>query len=207
MNKKLWIFGDSFSNLFYWTQPDYHKLKNGNAKIFCELLSEKLNLELMLNSTGGHSNESIFLSFVRELDKIENDDIVIVNWTEPLRFRLINNNGYFMDINTYHFNDYEEYEIDDISKNTIRELLVHRGTKNYTSVLCDYIKIINKSLPENQIIHWSWINFNGNVPLTIDYMDLKTIKDETKGQINDAHYNDESHFILFEVFDKLIENN
>jgi hypothetical protein len=207
MKNKIWVFGDSFSHFFKCTRPDYYELKGGNVKNYGQILSDKLGFELKLYASGGFSNESIFFSIVDRIESIENNDIVIINWTDANRFRLLNNDNQFIEFNSHHIDEYSEkiVKLESVSKKTLQEIMYHRSIRNYAVVVCDYIKIINKLLIKNQVIHWSWVDFNGEVPLTIEYMDLETIKDETDGLINDLHYGETAHIILSDVFYKLIK--
>lgn len=207
MKNNLWIFGDSFSNFFTLTQPEYVNFKNRYVKCYGELISEKLDLNLELKSSGGYSNESIFFSIINDLENIKKDDVVIINWTETSRFRLLNNNNHFMDFNIHGVNNYEEQFINNISKKTLEEIIIHRTEKNYGRDLNDYIKIIDRAFIDNKIIHWSWVNYENKMPLSIDYIEMETIKEDTDGVINDFHYSEKSHVILSKNLINLINGN
>jgi hypothetical protein len=207
MENNLWIFGDSFSNFFKLTRPDYIDFKNKYVKCYGELISEELNLNLQLRASGGYSNESIFFSIINNLENIKIDDVIIINWTENYRFRLLNNDNNFMDFNINGINNYEENNISNISKKTVEEILIHRTEKNYGMDLNNYIKTINKAFINNKIIHWSWVNYKNKMPLSIDYVDMETITQDTNGLIYDFHYSEKSHIILSKNFINLINGN
>jgi hypothetical protein len=83
------------------------------------------------------------------------------------------------------------------------EFLLAQG-KNYGIDLNNYIKIINKAFINNKIIHWSWLNYENKTPLSINYIDMETIKQDTNGLIDDFHYSEKSHIILSKNFINLI---
>jgi hypothetical protein len=112
-----------------------------------------------------------------------------------------------MDFNIHGVNNYEEKNINNISKKTLEEIITHRTEKNYGRDLNDYIKIINKTFTSNKIIHWSWVNYENKTPLSIDYIDMETIKEDTDGVIDDFHYSEKSHVILSKKLINLINGN
>lgn len=92
---KLHLFGDSFTggHKLDTTFPPYIKWKEfrGGELPPCwgELLSEKLGMKMVNYGVGGMSNVEIFQNFCRNSGKIDKDDIVIINWTYPHRFRWV----------------------------------------------------------------------------------------------------------------------
>ena len=103
---KLYTFGCSFTEDFEPfhrrlrnnTRTDYiHDFHNGRIpKSWTELLAEKLNIEfsvygaincdLEFTEKFGNSNTSIFFNFIRLVDKIKENDFVIIEWTFLERF-------------------------------------------------------------------------------------------------------------------------
>lgn len=91
--KTLHLFGDSFTEGHNrdLTFPPYKKWRiyRGGELPPCwgDLLSEKLNMVLANHAMGGMSNEEIFMTICRYAHTFQKDDIVIINWAYPQRFR------------------------------------------------------------------------------------------------------------------------
>jgi hypothetical protein len=97
--KKLWVFGDSYSepydgefSKFYWSL-NYLNWKGYTPKNYTQILSDKLNCELMNFSMTTSNNNQIFQTFCDNIENIDVNDIIIIQWTEYYRFRLINDDG------------------------------------------------------------------------------------------------------------------
>ena len=98
MENSLWTFGCSFTAEYHPidndppTTYDFYKQYNGGElpKVWSEQLSEKLGLKYENKGRGATSNASIFYSFCNFCDKLQEDDIVIVQWTTIYRFLLAN---------------------------------------------------------------------------------------------------------------------
>lgn len=93
--KTLHLFGDSFTqghNLDL-TYPPYQEWKNfrggGLPPCWGDLLSEKLNMKMANHAIAGMSNSEIFQTICQHSHEFEKDDIVIINWTYPHRFRWV----------------------------------------------------------------------------------------------------------------------
>lgn len=93
--KTLHLFGDSFTegHLLDKHYPPYKewKLFRGGELPLCwgDLLSKKLNMKLENHAVAGMSNSEVFQTICRYSDKFEKDDIVIINWSYPSRFRWV----------------------------------------------------------------------------------------------------------------------
>lgn len=91
--RTLFLFGDSFTegHIFDTTFPPYKEWKKyrGGELPLCwgDLLSEKLNMKMANHAVAGMSNSEIFQTICKHSDKFKKDDIVIINWTYPSRFR------------------------------------------------------------------------------------------------------------------------
>ena len=89
----LHLFGDSFTegHLLDKTFHPYKewKLYRGGELPLCwgDLLSKKLNMVMKNHAVGGMSNSEIFQKICKHSDEFEKDDIVIINWSYPSRFR------------------------------------------------------------------------------------------------------------------------
>ena len=99
----LWVFGDSFSVPFKKIEKEcpYVHYKGYCPKIYSELLSEKLEYNLIDMSVGGCSNYSLFHKFIDCMEKIKPNDILIKATTsgttskpkviEQIYFSVLNN--------------------------------------------------------------------------------------------------------------------
>jgi len=89
----LHLFGDSFTE-GHLLDKNFHpykewKLYRGGELPLCwgDLLSKKLNMKMNNRAVGGMSNSEIFQKICKHSNEFEKDDIVIINWTYPSRFR------------------------------------------------------------------------------------------------------------------------
>lgn len=91
--KTLHLFGDSFTeghklDLTFPPFKEWKKYRGGEfPPCWGELLSQKLGLKMSNHAVGGMSNSEIFQTICRHAHEFEKDDIVIINWTYPSRFR------------------------------------------------------------------------------------------------------------------------
>ena len=213
---KLWIFGDSFSatnkrkNIEHW-RIDYIKWKGYVTKVWPEYLNDKLNFKLINLSISATDNYTIFDTIIDNIDKIEKDDIIIIGWSSTLRFRLVDKTNSF---NTIRPSSYLKtstldtpFEYNNISLNTINEVLVNRDTELYEWELNRFIKIINLYLKDIKILHWSPFQlYHPHLKIKrISEIDkLETISMETNSELNDYHYSENAHSILSEKIHTLL---
>ena len=200
---RFWIFGDSFSTRITGPYLEYEP----DAKIFSQLLGEKYDCEVLYASGGGADNYTIIDGFIEVLEKIKEDDVLIFGWSEITRFRLPTKEGHFRSINAVNYTLFEkEYQIPNISNKTYYELFYTRAHKVYHDELSKFIKLINYTFRNNIIIHWSWVDYEHPVNLTIKYFDWESIFDHTNRKVYDFHYSVNSHRILFEKMCHYIDN-
>ena len=150
-------------------------------------------------SNGGCSNYDIFHTLIKNIDKINNDDIIIIGWTQMIRFRIASKRNDFYNVMVAVV-DQMNHLIDVPSQSLIDITLNRSNNSIYYDELTDYIKIINKSLPNNKIINWTWVKptFNDEnekkfYELLIPYKDYKTVRQETNGDVDDFHYGEVGH--------------
>ena len=132
----LWIFGCSISDD---TQPadrdDYVKWKGYLIKTWSEILSKKIGYNLKNYAKSGTSNLDILESFSKHCVDIQNDDIVILNWTELNRFRIADKKWH--NILAYHLthsdlsDELKSFNEMNISTNTITEIIFNRENPLY----------------------------------------------------------------------------
>ena len=228
----LWTFGCSFT-------ADYHPLYSGDGlsnygkykewrggnlpKIWPELLSEKLNLNLENKAEGGSSNYTIFTQFTDVVDEIKEGDIVIFGWTNVLRFVIA-------DERIEKFRNALPSDLDNpmydlcISREALSEIMVNRTSKVWDKEVSGWIKLINLYLGKHNVKVFHWKSTDS---LIFDGMDINdnfidnqmirhiqsitlyaTIRDETNNEVDDEHFGEYGHksqsdYIYQFIVDKL----
>jgi hypothetical protein len=197
MKQKLYIFGDSFSAGFSfesnWTNP-YVNWKGYTPKGFGEIISQKLNLELINLAENASDNYSILQKFCDNVKNIKKNDLVIIGWSSPLRFRLVSNDWITILPNNDKFST-KEIDKTKISESTLIEILLNRDDIRYCNEVNSWIKLLN-NLDKN-IIHWTPFDQR------LDCMFLnkfETIVTETNGELNDWHFSENGHLQLSDLF-------
>lgn len=215
---KLWIFGDSFSasnsrNTIENWRIEYAKWKGYTTKVWPEFLNETLKLKLINLSISATDNYTIFDSIIDNIDKIEENDIVLIGWSSTLRFRVADKSNSFNTIRPS--TDFKKstlnntYEYQNISLNTINEMLVNRDNSLYEHELNRYIRIIDLYLKDIKKLHWSHFE-NQHTLLNITRIDkineIQTITQETNREVDDYHYSENGHKELSKIiYSKLYE--
>jgi hypothetical protein len=219
--KKLWTFGDSYTELFRnqtGTLKDYCGWKQEIPLTFSESICKKMNYELKSCGKGGASNRTILSQFVNVLNEINQEDILIFGWTNLARFRIVTENAEIHDIIGPLFKD-DIPPHPSFSIKSVEETIIMRSDHIFFTELIEYISMIKKMFPENKIINWTWHNvtpveigepkfiernkiskkFYENI-IHFNYGEMEKIVDETNGQIVDYHYSENSHNFLADKF-------
>lgn len=199
---KLWVFGDSFSkkfeNKFGWDKK-YTQWKGYFPKVYGEIVSESLGIELKNYGSYGFCNYDILHSFVKVMDNIETEDIIIIQWGSTRLMRLADINNEFRTID---LNWNREYSFFKESQDSIDTILRNRKSELYKQEIEDWIKLIKMSKPSNRIIFWTpTIESSGN-PDMLPFYNFSTINDETNGELKDSHLSETGH----QEFAKLLIN-
>lgn len=190
----LWVFGDSFSDFYKVPSKSstdfryrYLMWKNKPVKVYGEIISENLNLNLINKSSGGVSNSHIFEEFCKVSNKIGENDIVIFGWTEQSRFRLANRHDTWSNLAPSDLGK-KVIDISGVSKNTISEIMVNRSNIPYSIELRNWIKLINIFLNGRMVFHWTWSDeIVGSIWKVGRY---ETIGKETNGEVVDSHWSE-----------------
>jgi len=190
----VWTFGDSLTAEFdeehKWS-GDYIKWKGYKPKVYANLISEKLNLNLINLGVGGSDNYSIFQSFCDVSDKIKNDDVVIFGWSSPIRFRLAKNEKKWVSF-LPNYTKNRTY-IDGISIDTVNEMLINRGSVKFVEEVNSWIRLINHTLKDVSYTHWTTFDGRINANMIRGINDIRT---ETNGSIDDGHFSEKGHIEL-----------
>lgn len=198
----IYVFGDSFSenyknpregidiSSYIW---EYIKYLGRDSVMYIDLLSEYFNQPIDNYSIGGISNEHIFMLFMENYSKIKEDDVVVFGWTDISRIMIpINLDGSY----TWRSNIYPN---DFLSEKTCDEMRVMYNHELYKNKLLGTIKFIDEILSNNITIHWTWS------PIPKDYP--FTIRKETNGAVDDSHYSEEGHRVLFDEIIQQLQVN
>lgn len=191
---KVLIFGDSFSCEFDKISKEYVEWKGYIPKNFGEILKDEFKSDYLNFAKPGIDNYTIFHSIFDNVDIINDDDIIIVGWSTIDRFRIASILNVWMTVAPSVIESITSNNLlCDISKESLLEVMINRNNNYnlYMNEINSFIKIINYTFKNNKIIHWSWKNFNNKVDLTFEIYRWNTILDETNGEINDYHLNEE----------------
>lgn len=189
----IYVFGDSYSveyddNGLYPPGKLYCDWKGYVPKKYFHHLKEHLNAEKIINySISGNDNENIFEKFTEIYKEIKDDDLIIFNWSTIDRFSIDANLDYTVgDDKSHWFSSSSFNKIDWIDK-----MKINRGGSLYYNRIFNLIHFINEVLKPNKVIHWTW-SYNHTLE------DKRTIQFETNKEVNDFHYNEETHYKLYE---------
>ena len=205
--KKLWIIGDSFSSDFNEPTegPDswknlYCDYKGYNPKFFGHFVSEDLNMDYEILTKGIFDNYKMIELFVDNMDRFNEGDIISFGWTATARIRFVDESTNQWEVINSRGMKGDVFK--GMTVSTLSEIAVNRDHELYTKELIKWTKLINKSLPNVSIIHWTWTNNS--------YFRYERISDETEKKLNDLHWSENGHRQFADWFigvhNKQIEN-
>ena len=213
---KLYVFGCSYSSLYEMkllNDPsinEYYKFRGGNfPKTWSEILSEDLDLELVNMSEWGFDNYSIFENMCKVADKITANDVVIIGWTQVIRFRLFSERfNQFRSINVWDIT--KNQELIDVSKDTIQEIIINRDNERWVKEVYNWMNVINRlsKLVKFKLIYWSFFPDFAELYIMNDLFKLgaETITQETNNVISNWHFGERGHEIQAKYFMEIVEN-
>jgi hypothetical protein len=209
---KLFVFGDSFSSnldkLRHNKNVDIYANEfgvNGQYDIWFEIIKRKMDIETVCLGNPGASNNEIFQTICKNINLIQENDTVIINWSVIERFRVAKNEHTFITIlPTYITTDQGSYLMDsikmelknsdisidsivDIGYNRVKnEKIFQREVNDWSRLLFKYFKSNNIRVLFWGIGHPQKYFFNDwHMP---ESKQKVTIKDESGGKINDLHF-------------------
>lgn len=196
MANTLWTFGDSYTEGFGppWAE-EYLRWKGYKPSNFAELLSTEFHFILKNLGVGGADNYSIFEAICRNIENIKDNDFVIIGWSSHMRFRLATKSDTWATLRPGDDHNIELF--DHLSKETIDEILVNRGSYKFAHEINSWIKIINRALPNTDVIHWT--PFGEAIP-DCEFIRCQTVSEETNLEVDNGHYGEVGHRELFEYF-------
>ncbi len=196
--KTLWTFGDSltasFDESYIWSKR-YIDWKGYKPDVYGDIVSKTLGFHLNNLGVGSSDNYSILQSFCNVSNKIKEGDLLIFGWSSPIRFRMVTNKKKWcsvlpsMDVNNFN-------NLENVSSNTLTEILLNRDNLPYIEEINSWIKMINHTIKNVDVIHWCAFDNR----LTSIYVDnVETIKKETDNEIDDVHFREKGQQKLSEI--------
>ena len=210
MSKKLWVFGDSFTAPFKLQKEgeisyDYVKYKGYSPKVFSEIISETINVELIDKSVSGTCNQTIFHFFIENIHLINDEDIVIFGWTQNMRFNVATKDNAIFPILIGGANE-KMYNFIDVPFESLVDLSINRLKYSvFWTEVTDYVKVVNHILKNNLVYHWTWVEPSNEYELSkgnyqkefydllIPFKKRPSITVETNKNVDDFHWGEEAH--------------
>lgn len=202
----VWTFGDSLTERFNpeleWSNS-YIKWKGYVPKVYGDFVSEMLNYDLQNLGKAGCDNYSIFETFCKAYPNIKDGDVVIIGWTSPVRFRLVDKNGEWNSL-VPSFENYIQI-FDGISEDTINQIMVNRDHSKYIDEVNNWISFINLVCINKKIVQWNTIKGEGELN-TYHFFEMEKIITETNGEVNDMHFSENGQMELSKKLLNIILN-
>jgi hypothetical protein len=204
--KKLWVFGDSYSaglGLEKYFQSEWRKRyidwKGYVPKTYLDYLSEDFEVEIQNYSGDGQSNYEIFQNFCDVVSDIKPNDLIIFNWTDVGRYRLVNDADSWQTISTWNvLYEKKVSNITSVSFDSMLEIYINRVSN--LSHICgevnSWISFINYHLTKCKVLHWTPFN-EPDLYKALNMTHISTINDETNGFVTDSHYGEIGQLQLY----------
>lgn len=228
----LYTFGCSFTEGYETTNsPTYLKYKEYKGgmypKVWPELLSEKLNLDLKNYGEGASGNQQIFVEICKRSHEFKKSDIVIIGWSFMQRYRMALDDNNWIKLGPGAINNSIP-----LLDSTHNEIVLNRTLRPYYNEIYDFENIINTlsksigfdvyywsfdetliyNLPK-ELLHQKKYLLNNLMkdhhwsPFTLIFdRGGKRIIEETDGLIDDWHMGESGHRIQAELFYEHITN-
>ncbi len=204
--KRLWTFGDSFTEGYNekheWSK-NYIKWKGYTPKVYGEVIADRLDIDLKNIGQGGSDNYTILERVCENVDKIKDDDLIIIGWSNPVRFRLVGQDEKTWRFLVPNFDNKIDSFGKMISQSTLDEIFVNRDTSPYQHEVIHWIKLLNKTFKTNTIIHWTHAMHGTNL---WNFGQCNRIITETKGEVNDGHYSEIGHIELADALMSIMDS-
>lgn len=161
----LHIFGCSFSSPYHEETDEYRRYKTFCGGSFpstwFELLSNRMNLNLVNHGIPGAGNDMIFNRVIEQIRTIQKNDVVIIGWSFLSRFMWANHDTRKW-INTNFGRNHSVLNgTEDITEQTSNEIVFNRTSNNtfhlYSEVINQRMELINytSDLVGFKVFYWS----------------------------------------------------
>lgn len=165
MGNNLHIFGCSFSSPYHEETDEYRRYKTFCGGSFpdtwFELLSNRMNLNLVNHGIPGAGNDMIFNRVIEQIRTIQKNDVVIIGWSFLSRFMWANHDTRKW-INTNFGRNHSVLNgAEDITEQTSNEIVFNRTSDNtfhlYSEVINQRMELINyiSDLVGFKVFYWS----------------------------------------------------
>jgi hypothetical protein len=215
--KKIWVFGDNTSCVFSKTKERrfqyYKRFRNEEfPPSWSELLSNKLSCKLNNYAVAGQTNYDIFEWFCKMSTNFNEKDIVLIGWSDTVRFRLYDEHTKdYITIRPSAIIHYPKI-FKNISLSTFEEIIQNRTDKKWEEEIGNWEILIKNycELKKCKVYFWTFSK-KLNKPYYIggehgDFREhlisigAEDITTETNGLLNDEHFGQKGHFIQSEYF-------
>lgn len=216
---RLWVFGDNSSCIFGKTKERrfeyYKRYRNGNFPItWSELLSTNLNLKLNNYAVEGQSNYDIFEWFCKMSNRIQQNDIVLIGWSNIENYRLVDqHSGDYVTIRPNAIKKSNDLKfLNGITLNSINEISNNRVNNKWLEEIDHWEQFIIEycKLKGCKVLFWSF-DKRLTKPHYIggEHDDLRAylisigaedITKETNGLLHDDHFGEKGQLIQSEYF-------
>lgn len=212
----LWLFGDSNTALYTHDTIErseymigYSKYLGYLPKHFSLMLGESLNMEVANRGVGGVDNSFILETIIKELDNFKKGDIILIGWTDPLRFRIADKQGFLFILPN------NIPKIEDISEECLMSLNLNRTNDLFVIETLNWTKLLKFALKDFDVIPWSFISVLKDredilnvvkIAAHYDFGYLSPIKNETNGIVDDGHLGEKGNLTLYKSLLHYIQN-
>jgi hypothetical protein len=161
---KLWFFGDSFTDNDFNRvkfRKEYDDYMGYKTKHFTDLLGDEFGMEISVEGIGGVDNDTIFEKIIENIENIEPEDTIVVNWTSLGRIRLTTaDNEYpsYVLMGTKLKNSMvwsKNYGYVDIDIECLEKMLVNRDSPIFLNQILMWTKLLKHTFKNNKIVFWS----------------------------------------------------
>ena len=151
MKNSLHIFGCSFSSPYHEETDEYRRYKafcgGSFPNTWFELLSNKMNLNLINHGIPGAGNDMIFNRVIEQIRTISKDDVVIIGWSFLSRFMWANHETRKWVNTNFGRNHSVLNGNEDITEETSNEIVFNRTSNNtfqlYSEIINQRMELIN----------------------------------------------------------------
>ena len=195
--------------------------------IWSESLAKKIGFSISNHGKGGSSNPFIFERVCKNSSNFKNGDIVIIQWSNPCRFRWADPN---MEgpVEGWHniLPGESEWTTPGAERRTLHETLINRDSDLYVNEVHHWTKLVYELsisrefelyiwsidnrvamapewLPTRIFLGWdlySNLVWNRDWPKWLSNKGYTTVRMETGGEIPDDHPSEQGHAALADVF-------
>lgn len=213
----LWLFGDSNTALYTHTtienayMKEYSEYLGHLPEHFSLKLGKSLNMNVINRGVGGIDNNHIFETIIEEIDNFKKGDIILVGWTDPVRYRIVDNNkqGFVFVLPN------NVPKMDDISEDCLISLSLNRSDDLFINEILNWSKLLKYTLKDINIIFWSFLEILKDrkdilnvvkIAAHYGFGFLSPIKFETEGKVSDGHLGEKGNETLYKSLLHYIQN-